>query len=325
MDSTDTLTIKLTGISRFRDAIIDTLGTYIVGNSNLLDLILIALLSEGHILIEGVPGTAKTTIAKAFALATNCMFGRIQGAIDLQPADLIGVRIFDQSTRTFMLRHGPVFTNVLLADEINRINPKSQSAFIEAMSEQQATIDGETFELPRPFLVIATQNPYEQQGTFPLIEAQRDRFMFGLQSGHLGSDDELDLVKRASYGKLNWNDFSKSIARQITNDQILAMIQTVNKVRIEDPVLSYIRDIVIATRENSDIDLGASSRASIAFVRGARAKAAISDRTYVLPDDVKSLAYDILSHRIILTREAEVEGLLPKDVVREILETVEVP
>ena len=325
MDTTDQLTIKLTEISRFHDAIIDTLGTYIVGNSNLLDLIFIALLSEGHILIEGVPGTAKTTIAKAFALATNCMFRRIQGAVDLQPADLIGVTIYDQATRTFVLRHGPIFSNVLLADEINRINPKSQSAFIEAMSEQQATIDGNTYGLPSPFLVIATQNPYELQGTFPLIEAQRDRFMFGLQTGHLGSDDELELVRRASYGKLNWNDFSKSLALHITKDKLLEMIQTVNTVRIEAPVLTYIRDIVSATRENLDIDLGASSRASIAFVRGARAKAAIANRTYVLPDDVKALAYDILSHRIILSREVEVEGLLPKDVVRDILETLEVP
>ncbi len=325
MITTDSETIQLAGISRFTDAIIGKLGTYIVGNSDLLELILIALLSEGHILIEGVPGTAKTTIAKAVALATNCMFDRIQGAVDLQPADLIGVRIYDQATRTFDLRQGPIFTNILLADEINRINPKSQSAFIEAMSEQQATIDGDTYRLPIPFLVIATQNPYELQGTFPLIEAQRDRFMFSLKSGHLGSDDELDLVRRASSGKLDWNDFSDSISLNITRENLLAMIQTVNTIHIGDPVLTYIRDIVVATRENSDIDLGASSRASIAFVRGARAKAAIAKRTYVLPDDVKAIAYEILNHRILLTREAEIEGLSPKDVIRDILGTIEVP
>lgn len=325
MITTDSETIQLAGISRFHDAIIGKLGTYIVGNSDLLELILIALLSEGHILIEGVPGTAKTTIAKAVALATNCMFDRIQGAVDLQPADLIGVRIYDQATRTFNLRQGPIFTNILLADEINRINPKSQSAFIEAMSEQQATIDGDTYRLPTPFLVIATQNPYELQGTFPLIEAQRDRFMFGLKSGHLGSEDELDLVRRASSGKLDWNDFSDSISLNITRENLLAMIKTVNTIHIGDPVLTYIRDIVVATRENSDIDLGASSRASIAFVRGARAKAAIAKRTYVLPDDVKAIAYEILNHRILLTREAEIEGLSPKDVIRDILGTIEVP
>jgi MoxR-like ATPase len=325
MITTDPETIRLDKISRFHDAIIGKLGTYVVGNSDLLELILVALLSEGHILIEGVPGTAKTTIAKAVALATNCMFDRIQGAVDLQPADLIGVRIYDQATRTFDLRHGPIFTNILLADEINRINPKSQSAFIEAMSEQQATIDGETFRLPSPFLVIATQNPYELQGTFPLIEAQRDRFMFGLKSGHLGSEDELDLVRRASSGQLDWKTFSDSIALNITTDNLLAMIQTVSTIRIGDPVLTYIRDIVVATRENADIDLGASSRASIAFVRGARAKAALAKRTYVLPDDVKAIANEILGHRILLTREAEIEGLVPKDVIRDILGTIEVP
>jgi len=325
MDTADHLRVKLTEISRFHDAIIDSLGTFIVGNQNLLELVLIALLSEGHILIEGVPGTAKTTIAKAVALATNCHFNRIQGAVDLQPADLIGVRIYDQATRTFVLRPGPVFTNILLADEINRINPKSQSAFIEAMSEKQATIDGDTYNLPSPFLVIATQNPYELQGTFPLIEAQRDRFMFGLQSGHLGSEDELDLVRRASSGKLDWNDFSQSIALNITKEGLLDMIRTVRSIHIGDPVLTYIRDIIIATRENGDIDLGASSRASIAFVRGTRVKAAIAKRAYVLPDDVKALANAILNHRIVLSREAEVEGLQPKDVVRDILETIEVP
>jgi len=325
MIAPEKLTKNLPEISRFHDAIIDTLGTFIVGNANLLELIIIALLSEGHILIEGVPGTAKTTIGKAVALATNCQFDRIQGAVDLQPADLNGVRIYDQATRTFILRPGPIFTNILLADEINRINPKSQSAFIEAMSEQQATIDGVTYMLPNPFLVIATQNPYELQGTFPLIEAQRDRFMFSLRAGHLGSDDELDLVRRASNGKLDWKEFSKSINLNITKDNLLDMIQAVSTVHIEDPVLTYIRDIVMATRENGNIDLGASSRASIAFIRGARAKAAISRRTYVLPDDVKTLANEILSHRIMLSREAEVEGIQPQDVIKEILETIEVP
>ena len=325
MDAPDPLNSRLPEISRFHDAVIGTLGTYIVGNADLLELILIALLSEGHILIEGVPGTAKTTIAKAVALATNCKFDRVQGAVDLQPADLIGIRIYDQATRAFVLRQGPIFTNILLADEINRINPKAQSAFIEAMSERQATVDGGTCMLPRPFLVIATQNPFELQGTFPLIEAQRDRFMFGLVSGHLTSDEELDLVRRARDGKLDWNCFSESLALDITRENLMEMIRIVDTVYIGDPVLAYIRDLVIATRENGNIELGASSRASIAFVRGARVKAAIAGRMYVLPDDVKALACEILSHRIILTREAEVEGLLPQDVVREILETVEVP
>ena len=325
MEPADQVTSRISAISAFHDAIIDMVGSYVVGNHELLELILIALMSEGHLLIEGAPGTAKTTIAKAVALATNCSFNRIQGAIDLQPADMIGVRIFDQSTRTFVLRPGPVFTNILLADEINRINPKSQSAFIEAMSEQQATIDGETFLLESPFLVIATQNPFEPQGTFPLIEAQRDRFMFGLQTGHLGPVDELDLVRRESSGKLDWNDFASSINLDITKETLLEMIRTVSTIHIGEPVMTYIRDIVVATRNNGNIELGASSRASIAFVRGARARAAIAKRTYVLPDDVKMLAREILCHRIILTREAAVEGVGAADVVKEILDTIEVP
>jgi len=312
-------------VSRFHDIISRTLGNLIVGNRDLIELIFIAILSEGHILIEGVPGTAKTTIAKAVARATNCQFNRIQGAVDLQPADLIGVRVYDQMTHTFSLRKGPIFTNILLADEINRINPKSQGAFIEAMSEQQATIDGETQRIPGPFLVIATQNPYDLQGTFPLIEAQRDRFMFGLSTGHLDPDGEFSLLKRASEGSLNWDNYSRSVPMDFSRDKLLGLIRTVNGVQIKDPVLEYIRDIVIATRKNGNIELGASSRASVAFVRGARAHAAIAKRPFVIPDDVKSIAKVILCHRIILTREAEVENLVPEDVVQEILESVEVP
>lgn len=325
MDEDDKLTARLVAISRFRDTVMQTVGGYIIGNTNLLELVLIALLSEGHILIEGTPGTAKTTLAKTVARATGCAFSRIQGAIDLQPADMIGVHIFDQSTRNFVLRPGPVFTNILLADEINRINPKSQSAFLEAMSEQQVTIDGETCTLPTPFLVIATQNPFEQQGTFPLIEAQRDRFMFGLQTGYLKPEDELDLVQRESSGRLNWNEFSASLAPGISREELLALIRTVSTIHIGAPIMSYIRDIVVATRENGNIELGASSRASIAFVRGARARAAIAGRAYVLPDDIKMLAHEILSHRILLTREVEIEGRKPKDIINEILETIEVP
>jgi MoxR-like ATPase len=325
MDTDDKLTARLGAISQFRDTMMKTVGGYVVGNTDLLELVLIALLSEGHILIEGTPGTAKTTLAKTVARATGCAFSRIQGAIDLQPADMVGVRIFEQSTRTFVLRPGPVFTNILLADEINRINPKSQSAFLEAMSEQQVTIDGETCMLPTPFLVIATQNPFEQQGTYPLIEAQRDRFMFGLQTGHLGPVDELDLVQRESSGRLNWNKFSASLDHGITREELLGLIRMVSTIHIGIPVMSYIRDIVVATRENGNIELGASSRASIAFVRGSRARAAIAGRAYVLPDDVKMLAHEILSHRILLTREVEIDGRKPTDIIDEILETVEVP
>jgi MoxR-like ATPase len=311
-------------IVALQQSITAKLNEFIVGNRELIELIIISLLTEGHILIEGVPGTAKTTIAKAIAAITGCEFGRIQGAVDIQPADMIGVRIFDPNTREFNMRKGPVFTNILLADELNRVNPKAQSAFIEIMSERHATIDGITMELPSPFVVIATQNPYEQEGTFPLIEAQRDRFMFSMISTYLGAEDELLVIKRVTAGKLDWNTFALTIKPLSDRDKILQSIKKVAQVRLEDPIHTYIRDIVMATRTHSDIDLGASSRASIALVKGAKGVAAVDGRSYVIPDDVKKIAPSVLLHRIYPTREAELEGIRASDIIREILETVEV-
>ena len=315
---------EVAGISRLHAAIEAKLEEYVVGNRQLITFILAAMLSEGHILVEGVPGTAKTTIAKSIALVTGCGFSRIQGAIDLQPADMIGVRIYDQSTREFSLRKGPVFTNILLADEINRVNPKSQSAFIEAMSERQVTIDGITMPLPSPFFVIATQNPFEFEGTFPLIEAQRDRFMFNISSSYLSADDELDIIKRTHAGRLNWDLFSAGLVPLLSPEQILNAIKVVRGVTLEEPVLEYIRNLVVATRSHPDIDLGASSRASIALVRGGKAIAALRNSTYVIPDDIKQIVPAVLGHRILLSREAEIGGLTSRQVLDEILKKTEV-
>ncbi len=311
-------------ISQLYSTINEKIGTFVVGNQKLVDFILVAMLSEGHILIEGVPGTAKTTIAKSIALITGCGFNRIQGAIDLQPTDMIGVRIYDPDKKEFSLRKGPVFTNLLLADEINRVNPKSQSAFIEAMSERQVTIDGITMALPSPFFVIATQNPFEFEGTFPLIEAQRDRFMFGISSAYLSVEEELSIIKRVHSGQLNWDSFAASLTPLLSPEQIKQHIEVVRHVTIEDPVLQYIRDLVVATRTHPDINLGGSSRASIALVTGGKALAALRNRHFVIPDDIKEIAPAVLNHRILISREAEIGGLTARQVLDEILGKVEV-
>jgi MoxR-like ATPase len=303
----------------------EAVSQLIVGNDDLIDLMFIGLLSGGHVLIEGVPGTAKTTLVKAMAQLMGCEFNRVQCAVDTQPADVIGIRVWDQQTGQFSLRKGPLFTDILLIDEINRLPPKSQSAFIEAMSERQATIDGITVQIEAPFIVIATQNPFEQEGTFPLIEAQKDRFMFSFQSRYMGSDEELEIIKREHDGVLDWKPFLSRIETLLDRDDILEFIASVRKVHISEPVQEYIRDLVIATRTHSDVRLGVSSRGSIALVRGSRAWAALNSRDFVIPDDVKKATMLAFKHRMILQREAEISGISPAQIVGEILQTVEVP
>ncbi len=315
---------EIAEISRLSAVINEKLNEFVVGNQEIINLIIIALLNEGHILIEGVPGTAKTTIAKSMALITGAGFNRIQGAIDIQPADMLGVRIYDTNKREFVLRKGPVFTNILLVDEINRINPKSQSAFIEAMSERQVTLDGITLPMQSPFFVIATQNPHEFEGTFPLIEVQRDRFMFSIRSDYLSSEEELSIIKRANSGQLNWDVYSRTLNPILSPLDLKHYIQVVRQVIIEEPVLQYIRDLVVATRTHPDIELGGSSRASLALVGGGKTMAALNNRPYVIPDDIKQIAKAAISHRIILSRDAEIEGLTRGQVMDEILTKVEV-
>jgi MoxR-like ATPase len=322
--SPDELKKEIADIARLSAAIYEKMSAFVVGKQDIMDMILIAILNEGHILIEGVPGTGKTTIAKCMALISGCSFNRIQGAIDIQPADMLGVRIFDTQKKEFIMRKGPVFTNFLLVDEINRINPKSQSAFIEAMSERQVTLDGITMPMALPFFVIATQNPHEYEGTFPLIEVQRDRFMFSIRSDYLSADEELRIIRRANTGQLHWEAFSDSITPILTPQIVKHQIQIIRQVTIEEPVLQYIRDLIVATRTHPDIELGGSSRASLALVRGGKALAALNNRTYVIPDDIKQIAKPALSHRIILSRDAEIEGITPIQVLDEILAKVEV-
>ncbi|MFA5332415.1 MAG: MoxR family ATPase [Methanoregula sp.] len=302
----------------------ESLGNFIVGNEDVIDTILVALFSRGHVLIEGIPGTAKTSIAKSIAHISGCRFNRIQGAVDIQPADMLGISIYDSQNQKFVPRFGPVFTNVLLVDEINRINPKAQSAFIEAMSEHQVTFDGATTQLPSPFFVIATQNPHEFDGSFPLIEVQRDRFMFSLHTEHLEPEKELELLQRASSGILYFQRFESSVLPILDKIRLDTMIRSIESVRIEGPILEYIRDLIIGCRNHPDVDLGPSSRASIAFVNGSRAKAAFEGRNYVIPDDVRAIAPAVLGHRIILTQDGRTQGLDTYDVITEVLGTTEV-
>ncbi len=303
----------------------EDIGRFIIGNEDIIRLIDIAIISGGHMLIEGVPGTAKTTIVKIIAELSGCHFSRVQCAVDTQPADIVGIRTWNAESHEFIQQKGPVFSNIVLIDEINRLPPKSQTAFIEVMSEGQVTIDGETTSLEKPFFAVATQNPYEQEGTFPLIEAQKDRFMFSIQSEYLDGDSELEMIMREHTGHLDLDSYLNSVSRLASPEKILRFIEKTRNVHIEDEIIEYIRDIVVATREHGDLSLGSSSRGSIALIRGAKACAVLQGRFFVIPDDVKFVAGYAFQHRLILNREAEINGITTKQVVQEILESIGVP
>ena len=318
------LTERIETIANTYRTIDETTREMVVGNHHIIRAIFVTMISGGHLLIEGVPGTAKTTICKTIARLINYNFKRIQGAVDIQPADIIGVRVYDRNKSEFILQKGPIFADFLMVDEMNRLTPKTQSALLEAMSEGQVTIDGETYPLPHPFFVIATQNPQEAEGTFPLIEAQRDRFMFSAVLTHLDAENELEVIRREQAGELDWRIYHDRIGPVLSPADVAEMAATVRQIRIDESVMAYIRDLVTATRLHSDIRLGASSRASIAFVRGSRVLAALNGRDYVIPDDVRELAHPVFRHRLLLTREATITGLAVDAVIDEILESVEV-
>lgn len=321
---TDDLTTRINEIKNAYEDIRMTTQQVVVGNRNLIEEIFISMISGGHLLIEGVPGTAKTTVCKIIARLIGYEFRRAQGAVDIQPADIIGVRIYDRNRSEFVLQKGPIFTNFLMVDEMNRLTPKTQSALLEAMSERQATIDGTTYPLPDPYLVIATQNPHEAEGTFPLIESQCDRFMFSTALTHLDGENELEVLRRERDGELDWEVYRDRVAPVLSPAKVQAMAATAREVRVDETVLAYMRDLVSATRSHGDIRLGASSRASIAFLRGSRVRAAVKGRTYVIPDDVRALTLPVLRHRILLTREAAITGVTVEAVIAGIVESVEV-
>jgi MoxR-like ATPase len=319
---TDDPTRHIETIANAYEDIRMTAQQVVVANQTLIEEIFISMISGGHLLIEGVPGTAKTMVCKIIAHLIGYEFRRVQGAVDVQPADIIGVRIYDRSRSEFVLQRGPIFTNFLMIDEMNRLTPKTQSALLEAMSERQATIDGTTHPLPDPYFVIATQNPHEAEGTFPLIEAQCDRFMFSSVLSHLDGENELEVLRRERAGELDWEIYRDRVASILSPADVQAMAAAVREIRVDEAVLAYMRDLVLATRNHGDIQLGASSRASIALLRGSRVKAALNGRDYVIPDDVRALALPALRHRILLTREAVITGVTVDTVVAEIVESV---
>jgi MoxR-like ATPase len=292
----------------------------IVGKEPVVELLLVALLCEGHVLMEDVPGTGKTTLARALACSIECEFRRIQFTPDLLPTDVTGLSYFNQKLGEFQFRPGAIFTNVLLTDEINRATPRTQSALLEAMQEHQVTIDGVTRQLPRPFIVLATQNPVELEGTFPLPEAQLDRFMMRLEVGYPGVDDEVEILDR-----YDQSDPLADLTPVAEGADVLALQHAVRQVHVADVLRRYIVDMVRATRGTDDIQLGASPRASLALHRGAQALAALRGRDFATPDDIKELAAPILAHRLILTPEARLRGRSPAEVVRNVVARVAAP
>lgn len=298
------------------------IGKVIIGQSYMIDRMLIGLLTGGHILLEGVPGLAKTLSTSTLAETMGLNFHRIQFTPDLLPADILGTEIYYQKTGNFEIKKGPIFSHFILADEVNRAPAKVQSALLEAMEEKQVTIGATTYPLERPFLVIATQNPLEQQGTYPLPEAQQDRFMMKLKVEYPNRDEERQILERFTMD----GESSEAVNRQMTAEDILSIRVEIEKVYVDAYIREYVLDIVLKTREESQyIACGASPRASINLIKAAKAMAYIEGRDYVMPDDVKAIAYDVLRHRIALTYEAEAEDMTAESIISQILAGVQLP
>jgi MoxR-like ATPase len=308
------------GFSAWFEAICDNLGRAIQGKPEAIRLVVLCMLSEGHLLVEDVPGVGKTSLAKALARSIDGVFGRVQFTPDLLPSDVVGVNIWDRNRSAFEFRPGPIFANIVLGDEINRASPKTQSALLEAMAERQVTVDGVSYELPPPFMVIATENPIEHEGTYPLPDSQLDRFLMRVGIGYPSRQAEIDVL--STHGD---RDALDDVQPVVTADQILTLAAAVREVGVAPSLRGYLVDLAEATRRHPHLALGMSPRATLALQRASRALAASLGRSYVIPDDVKELVEPVLAHRVIVAPDAQVQGITAADVMDEILRELPVP
>ncbi|MEZ4903134.1 MAG: MoxR family ATPase [Spirosomataceae bacterium] len=316
--------IDLQDLSQAIEAIKSEIGKIIVGQSQTIELLLVAILADGHVLIEGVPGVAKTLTAKLLAKTINTEFSRIQFTPDLMPSDVLGTAIFNPKKADFEFRKGPIFSNITLVDEINRAPAKTQSALFEVMEERQATIDGTTYTMSTPFIVLATQNPVEHEGTYRLPEAQLDRFLFEIVVNYPTAEQEVEVL-RGHHQRRNMTEAIGNIQPILAQDQLAILRDKTREIHVEDKLLEYMAQIILQTRTNKSLFLGASPRASVALLNSSKALAAIRGRDFVTPEDVQELAAAVLRHRIILTPEREMEGTTPDDVVAQLLQKIEIP
>jgi MoxR-like ATPase len=317
--------MDLQEIRALAEAVRGEIRKAVVGQDQVIDLVLTSLLVGGHILMEGVPGTAKTMITRAFAASLALQFGRIQFTPDLMPGDVLGTNLFNFQTNSFVLTKGPIFAQLLLADEINRTPPKTQAALLQAMNERAVTIDGKDYSLGEEFMVIATQNPIEQQGTYPLPEAQLDRFLFKIVIDYPNRDEERDIVRRHGHRSAmpRLEDFG---LKAVADSKVLASVRdAVTRIHLSDALIEYIVDVIRATREHSSLEFGASTRAANMLAAAVRSYASLQGRDFVIPDDVKILALPVLRHRLTLSPSAEIEGLTSDRILREILDQTPAP
>jgi MoxR-like ATPase len=312
--------VDANGVQNMADKIRHSVQRVIVGKDDVIDLAIIALLCKGHVLVEDVPGIGKTTMAKALAQSLGCTFNRIQFTPDLMPTDVLGVNFYNQKSGDFEFRAGPIFSQILLADEINRATPRTQSALLEAMGERQVTIDGVTRAISEPFMVLATQNPIEMEGTFPLPEAQLDRFMLRIKLGYPSPDEESDILLR-----FQKDTILPALDPVTTESELRPLQDAVTTVRVDDTIRMYVVAITQATREHDGLSLGASPRAALSLYKTAQAKAALDARDFVTPDDVKGMAETVLAHRMILTSNSRLRGRTTETIVKEVLDSVPVP